>query len=239
MTTLEPRPPRPAPPVRSRRRRALSLAVIVAVAAAVTWLIAGLLGDAALFFYNADEAVERRDELGSERFRVQGTPVAGTIAETFLDDAPALAFTVGFEGALIDVVHTGDPRELFQPGVPVVLEGAWRLGPAPVDEPARADLAARDGWYFASDRMLVKHDNDYRNRDDYEDRVDEAEQGGDAAPEPARSYDAASGLAEPALPPDAAPAPARFPDAARPSAARPNAAARPLAFRLPASGAAT
>ena len=187
MTTLEPRPPRPSSrPVRSDRRRLVSLAVIVAVAAAVTWLVANLLGDASLFFYNADEAVERRDELGSERFRVQGTPVAGTIAETFLDDAPALAFTIGFEGALVDVVHTGDPRELFQPGVPVVLEGGWRLGPAPVDEPARAALAAADGWYFASDRMLVKHDNDYRNRDDYEERVDEAEQGTDAAFEPAR-----------------------------------------------------
>ena len=233
MTTLEPRPPRPAGPVRSRRRRALSLAVIVAVAAAVTWLVAGLLGDAALFFYNADEAVERRDELGSERFRVQGTPVAGTIAETFFDDAPALAFTVGFEGALIDVVHTGDPRELFQPGVPVVLEGAWRLGPAPVDEPARADLAARDGWYFASDRMLVKHDNDYRNRDDYEERVDEADQGGNAAPRPEPAGPARLGS-------DAAPEPAR---PARSPAARPSVAARQparaSAVRLPASGAAT
>ena len=185
MTTLEPRPPRPSGPVRSRRRRALSLAVIVAVAAAVTWLVSGLLGDASLFFYNADEAVERRGELGPERFRVQGTPVAGTVSDTFLDDAPALAFTIGFEGSLIDVVHTGDPRELFQPGVPVVLEGAWRPGPAPVDEPARAALAADDGWYFTSDRMLVKHDNDYRNRDDYEERVDEAEQGAAAVPEPA------------------------------------------------------
>lgn len=208
MTTLEPRPPRPSGPVRSRRRRALSLAVIVAVAAAVTWLVAGLLGDASLFFYNADEAVERRGELGPERFRVQGTPVAGTVTDTFLDDAPALAFTIGFEGSLIDVVHTGDPRELFQPGVPVVLEGAWRPGPAPVDEPARAALAADDGWYFTSDRMLVKHDNDYRNRDDYEERVDEAEQGAAAVPEPAPSILAMlSGPARPAPARPAAPEP--------------------------------
>ena len=92
--------------------------------------------------------------------------------------------------------------------MPVVLEGAWRPGPAPVDEPARAALAADDGWYFTSDRMLVKHDNDYRNRDDYEERVDEAEQGAAAVPEPAPSILAMlSGPARPAPARPAAPEP--------------------------------
>ena len=30
------------------------------------------------------------------------------------------------------------------------------------------------GWYFASDRMRVKHDNDYINDDGYEDRLAES-----------------------------------------------------------------
>ena len=41
-------------------------------------------------------------------------------------------------------VHQGDPPELFQPGIPVVLEGRWQ------------------GDAFASDRIMVKHTSEYR-----------------------------------------------------------------------------
>ena len=167
---LSPLTPRPGP--RSKRtRRSIALLVAVGVAAAVSLLITNLLGDASLFFYNADEAVERRGELASERFYLQGTPIFAPV-HTFWDDRTVLAFSVGFNGTVVDVVHTGDPPELFQPGVPVVLEGAWRQSPGP------GPVIAEDGWHFASDRMLVKHDNDYRKRDTYGERIDEAEEGG-------------------------------------------------------------
>ena len=169
-TGLSPLTPRPGP--RSvRARRSVAALVVVAVAAAVSLLVTNLLGDASLFFYNADEAVERRDELAGKRFTLQGTPIAAP-ESTFFHDRPVLAFGVGFNGVVVDVVHTGDPPELFQPGVPVVLEGVWRTGPGP------GPVIANDGWHFASDRMLVKHDNDYRKRDSYEERISEAEEGG-------------------------------------------------------------
>ena len=162
-------PVTPRPVRKGGRRRRWTAALIVAgVAVAVALLVNNLLGDAALFFYNADEAVERREDLGSQRLRIQGTPL-GEPVETFEDDRPVLVFAIAFEAAVVDIVHTGDPPELFQPGVPVVLEGAWVAGSGP---------AAADGWHFASDRMLVKHDNDYRDRDDYELRVSEADLGG-------------------------------------------------------------
>ena len=168
-TELSPLTPRPArrPP---RARRWIAAVVTVAVVGGVALLVSNLLGDAALFFYNADEAVERRDELASQRFRLQGTPLDHPV-HAFWDDRPVLVFAVGFNGEVVDVVHTGDPPELFQPGVPVVLEGAWQQGSGP--DPA----VAKDGWHFASDRMLVKHDNDYRNRDDYDERIVEADEG--------------------------------------------------------------
>ena len=169
-TGLSPLTPRPVQrPARTRRWTAAL--VIMAVVGGVALLVSNLLGDAALFFYNADEAVERRDELASQRFRLQGTPLSEP-EHAFFQDQPVLAFPVGFDGAVVDVVHTGDPPELFQPGVPVVLEGAWRQGPGP------GRVVAGDGWHFASDRMLVKHDNDYRNRDDYDERITEADQSG-------------------------------------------------------------
>ena len=164
LSPIVPRPVRSS----SNKRRLLAALLAAAVVVAVALLVFNLLGDAALFFYNADEAVERREELGSQRFTVQGTPLAEPV-QTFRDDTAVLAFPIGFNGTVMDVLHEGDPPDLFQPGVPVVLEGAWRRG--------SGISSSGDGWHFASDRMLVKHDNDYRNRDDYEERITDADQG--------------------------------------------------------------
>ncbi|MCB0995955.1 MAG: cytochrome c maturation protein CcmE [Acidimicrobiales bacterium] len=147
--------------------------VLVVVAAGVIGLIFSVLSGASLFFYNVDEAVAKRADLGEDRFRMQGTPVGDRFVDTELDGQTAVAFSVAFDGVEADVVHVGDPAELFQPGVPVVLEGVWRQGPAPV---GRFVDGANDGWWFESNRMLVKHDADYT--EDNAERLREAERGG-------------------------------------------------------------
>jgi hypothetical protein len=75
-----------------------------------------------------------------------------------VDGGSAVVFTLCAGDVLADVVHLGDPAELFQPGVPVVLQGSWVRGPVP---PGLVAPAA-DGWYLRTDHMVVKHDNDYR-----------------------------------------------------------------------------
>jgi cytochrome c-type biogenesis protein CcmE len=115
------------------------VAVLVLILGALTFVVFRGLSSATLYFYNADEAVERRDSLGERRFRVQGE-VQDDVVET---DGGA-RFTIVFDGASVDVDHVGDPPDLFRPGIPVVLEGRW------------------DGEVFASDRMLVKHSEEYK-----------------------------------------------------------------------------
>jgi cytochrome c-type biogenesis protein CcmE len=146
--------PRPTAP-RGRRGLLASL-VLVAVVGALAFVAVKALGDASLFFLNADEAVEQRADLGTDRFRLQGTVVDGSVEET--DDG--VAFAVEFDDVTVDVVHEGDPPELFQPDIPVVLEGNW------------------EGEVFASDRILVKHSSEYEAENP--DRIDEADQGGDS-----------------------------------------------------------
>ena len=80
-----------------------------------------------------------------------------------------MAFSVTLDGVVADVVHTGGVSDQFQPEVPVVIDGHW------VQSSAYGGVAD-DGWYFASDRMLVKHDNDYRVEN--QDRLDDAEERG-------------------------------------------------------------
>ncbi len=162
------------------RRKLVPTILLVAVIAGIGFLLVRTLGDAALFFYNADEAVERRDELVDQRFRVQGTPFGEPIETEVTRNGRTdvgVVFPIQFEGAIVDVVHIGSPAELFQPGVPVVLEGTWTAGlPQGVSS---IEGGANDGWHFASNDMVVKHDNEYRN--DNRERLNEAESGGQSA----------------------------------------------------------
>lgn len=160
----------------SSGRRWVPRVVGALVVIALGFVLFRSLGDAALFFYNADQAIERRTELVDQRFRVQGTAFGE--AQTVEIDVEGeqqlvVAFPIAFEGEVIDVVHTGSPAELFAPGIPVVLEGVWTRGYPAEIEPIEG--AASDGWHFASNEMIVKHDNEYRANDD---RIIEAEQGG-------------------------------------------------------------
>ena len=122
-----------------RRMSPLAVALLVLLLGALTFVVFRGLTNATLYFYNADEAVERRSELGDRRFRVQGEVQDG-VEET----ANGARFTIVFDGVGVVVEHTGDPPDLFRPGIPVVLEGRWR------------------GEVFASDRMLVKHSEEYK-----------------------------------------------------------------------------
>lgn len=147
--------PRPAPATR-RRRSPWAYGVLVAVLLALGLVVYQGLTSASLYFYNADEAVEQRIDLGDKRFRLQGTVLGESIAPT--DDG--VDFTVAFNGVRVDVHHDGDPPELFQAGIPVVLEGRW----------------AETGDAFASDTIRVKHSEQYEA--DNGDRLDDAERGG-------------------------------------------------------------
>ena len=79
------------------------------------------LTSASVYFYNADEAVAQRADLGDKRFRLQGTVIGDSIRPT---DA-GVDFTVAYDSVLVQVRHQGDPPELFQAGIPVVLDGRW------------------------------------------------------------------------------------------------------------------
>ncbi len=162
--------PRPARPARRGFRRWGPVLLVAAVLLVIGFVLWKVLADATLVFREVDDAVEDREELGDDRFRMIGSPVSGSPQDVTLDDGrPAVAFSVTLDGVVADVVHTGGVSDQFQPEVPVVIDGRWVRSS---DYGGVAD----DGWYFASDRMLVKHDNDYRV--DNQDRIDDAEERG-------------------------------------------------------------
>jgi cytochrome c-type biogenesis protein CcmE len=147
----------PVPAPSRPPRRWMAGVVVVVLLVVIGGLVYKGLSDATLYFRNADEAIAEREELGDRWFRLQGTVVDDPVEQD-----GALVFEVTYNGAVVEVHHTGDaPGEMFKPDTPAVLEGRW-------DD---------SGAFFASDNILVKHDETYETEEDYQKRMQEADEG--------------------------------------------------------------
>jgi len=134
----------------SGRQRWIGLAVLIAVVGGLGLVLFEGLTSASVYFYNVDEAVSKKEELGTTRFRIQGNVIAGSVRH----DGDRMIFDLKYHGVKVHVVHSGDVPDLFKPAIPVVLEGKFS-----------------NGGVYRSDRMLLRHDATYdeknqgRNRD--------------------------------------------------------------------------
>ncbi len=100
------------------------------------------LSSSLVYFITPTELVEA-EAPDPDRQRLGGQVVAGTVVE--VDDGVEFSVTDG--RVEVAVHHVGAPQDLFAEGIGVVLEGTW------------------DGTVFASDTMLIKHDEQYRTED--------------------------------------------------------------------------
>ncbi|MFN8051900.1 MAG: cytochrome c maturation protein CcmE [Acidimicrobiales bacterium] len=144
--------PRDAPRPSSRRgiRRFAPWLLAVAVLGAIGVVASGLAG-ATTYFYNVDDAVAKRSEIGDRRVRLQGNILKGSVDQT----GDGLKFVLKYNGVSVNVSHTGDVPDLFGPSIPVVIEGRFK------------------GSRFYSDQVLVKHDETYDEKN--KTRVKEAD----------------------------------------------------------------
>jgi cytochrome c-type biogenesis protein CcmE len=137
---LTPREPLEDPSDSRRRRSFRNVAIMGTLGLVLSFVLYQAVTSARVFFYNVDEAVELRAELGDQNIRMQGT----VIAENGVDDVGALLFDVAFEDETAVVRHSGDePSNLFAIGEKVVVEGHWQ------------------GDVFQSHQVLVKHSEEY------------------------------------------------------------------------------
>lgn len=127
------------------KRRAIAAAAVCGVAAVAIVVLAVVLSKNVVYFRTVSEAVAEHDDGGGDgRLRLAGEVVPGSITET----AQGVRFEVTDGKATAEVVHRGDPPDLFENGAPVVCEGRW---------------GKRDA--FASDRILIRHGNEYEPPD--------------------------------------------------------------------------
>jgi cytochrome c-type biogenesis protein CcmE len=135
---VDPGPPavRPRARLGSRRRQMIAFGIIVA---ALGVLVFRGLGNATVYFKTVDEAVASRAQLGTQRFRIEGT-VQPDVAQV----GGGVSFTIANNGVSVAVLNTNSPPQLFKPGIPVVLEGHF--------VPSGS---------FQSDLIMVKHTASY------------------------------------------------------------------------------
>ncbi len=130
-----------ARPVAQASAKRLWAAGVIIVAALGFLMFKGLTS-AITFFKTANEALAARAQLGNSDFQMEGTVVRGSVHHIGTD---VYRFTVESSGVKVDVENTGEPPQMFRPGLPVVVVGHF-VG--------SSDL-------FASDEIMVKHSQSY------------------------------------------------------------------------------
>jgi cytochrome c-type biogenesis protein CcmE len=111
---------------------------VAVILAAIGFLLYQGLNNATEYFKTADQAVAEKAQLGTKQFRLEGT-----VEPDIRQAGSTTRFSVTANGAVVDVVDSTSPPQLFKPGIPVVLEGHW------------------SGNAFATNLIMVKHSASY------------------------------------------------------------------------------
>lgn len=135
----------------TRRRRILTIVSLVLALGVFAYLAFGNIGENLVYYWSPSELLSAGDQARGASVRLAGLVEPGTVVEG--DDGLSLQFSVTDGESSVPVRAKAVPPAMFREGIGVVLEG--RLAP--------------DG-HFDTDRLMVKHDNEYRAPDTEEHR---------------------------------------------------------------------
>jgi cytochrome c-type biogenesis protein CcmE len=133
----------------------LAVAAILISVGVLAFLAFGGIGENLVYYWSPSELAEAGDEAVGATIRLGGLVEPGTIDRSA--DGLTLKFAVTDGGASVPIVTSSVPPAMFREGVGVVVEGTIR----------------KDGS-FETNRLLVKHDNQYRAPGEGEDLEMEA-----------------------------------------------------------------
>jgi cytochrome c-type biogenesis protein CcmE len=127
---------------RASRPRKISWRLLVVgavlVGALCFLLVKGLSGSLD-YYVTVDQALAQKASLGTRTFRLEGVVVPGTVRRT--DNG--VSFVAEGSHHKVAVTNTGNPPQLFQPGIPVVVNGHF------------------SGETFVSNQIIVDHTATY------------------------------------------------------------------------------
>jgi cytochrome c-type biogenesis protein CcmE len=126
-----------------RRRRLLVIGALAVAGGVLAFLAFGGIGENLVYYWTPSELLAAGESGRDASVRLGGMVAAGSIARD--PDGRTLRFAVTDGDATVPVVAHAVPPAMFREGIGVVVEG--RLG---------------GGGTFETNRLMVKHDNEYR-----------------------------------------------------------------------------
>ena len=91
------------------------------------------------YYLTVQQANSARARLSNQTFRMEGVVVPGSIDPT----SSGVDFTIRYNRAEDRVIEIGNPPQLFQPNIPVIIQGHFQ------------------GNSFVSSLIMVKHSSNY------------------------------------------------------------------------------
>jgi cytochrome c-type biogenesis protein CcmE len=122
-----------------RRLRVRLIVVGTILVGAFAFLLVKGLGSSLDYFETVDQALQSKTMLGTKTFRLEGLVVPGSVVR----HDGGVDFVASGSLGKIDVINTGNPPQLFQGNIPVVVVGHFA------------------GASFVSNQIIVDHTAQY------------------------------------------------------------------------------
>ncbi len=126
-----------------KRRRILVVVTVLIAGGVMAYLATGNIGDNLVYYWSPTELKEAGDKAFGANVRLGGLVAPGSIERQA--DGMTMRFAVTDGEQQITVQSQAVPPAMFREGIGVVVEGT--LDPS---------------GHFRTERLLVKHDNEYR-----------------------------------------------------------------------------
>ena len=125
-----------------QRRLFLILSLLVA-GGALAFVSLGNIGENLVYYWNPTEVLEQKEAAYGATIRMGGVVKAGSL--DWNENSNELNFELSDGTSIIKVHASGAPPEMFREGIGVLVEGTMV-----------------QGGTFESDRLMVKHSNEYK-----------------------------------------------------------------------------
>ena len=125
------------------QRRAALVVVLLIAAISIAVVSLGNIGDNLVYYWEPTELVSKGKEAYGKDIRLGGVVKEGTLK--WDEKKNELEFEIGDGVNFVKVFAKGAPPQMFREGIGVLVEGTM------VSE-----------GYFKSDRLMVKHSNEYK-----------------------------------------------------------------------------
>jgi cytochrome c-type biogenesis protein CcmE len=130
----------------ANKKRLIALGAVLVAASALAFISLGGIEDNLVYYWDARELIDHGAKAYGTTVRLGGVVQRGS--KQWDDKTLNLDFDVGIAPEAgqpsVHVHSVGQPPQMFQEGIGVVVEGRY------------------DGQTFTADRLLVKHSNEYR-----------------------------------------------------------------------------